>query len=75
MHREHRPAPWFDHSQVFADTQKVDLFNDPPWETSVRTSPRRATEDVCRVSWRSAAKNLLVGRVLVKRGQHSRLAG
>jgi hypothetical protein len=75
MHRDHRGTAWFDHSQVFADTQKVDLFNDPPWETAVGSSPRRVTDDMDRPSWRSVAKHFLLGRVLVKRGQHSRLAG
>ena len=36
-------ASWFDPSQVFADTQRVDLFNDPPWVAAPEPSPRRPT--------------------------------
>jgi hypothetical protein len=51
---------WFDPSQIFTDTQRVDLFNDPKWET-MDSLPRR-----------SGAKWGTVRRVLVKRGRHSR---
>ncbi|HYA69479.1 MAG TPA: hypothetical protein VED63_12175 [Acidimicrobiales bacterium] len=51
---------WLDPSQVFTDTQRVDLFNDPKWETT-EAMPRR-----------SGTKWGTVRRVLVRRGRHSR---
>jgi len=66
MSRQQRESiAWSDPSQVFTDTQRVDLFNDPKWETT-ESSPRR-----------SAASGLgarlgSVRRILVKRGRHSR---
>ncbi len=66
------PASWYDPSQVFADTQRVDLFNDPPWEATLPPSPRRTSEGRARdTSWWASAKTAVVGRVAVKRGQHS----
>jgi len=65
-------AAWFDPSQVFADTQRVDLFNDPPWEAAPRSSPRREGEVPAReASWWTAAKTAVIGRVPLRRGHHS----
>jgi len=65
-------ASWFDPSQVFADTQRVDLFNDPPWHAVPDPSPRRATAVEERgPSWWAMAKTAVVSRVPIKRGQHS----
>jgi len=68
MGRQHSESTWWcDPSQVFTDTQKVDLFNDPPWETVSNPSPKRAASvDTAR------RKTTVVRRVLMKRGQHSR---
>jgi hypothetical protein len=65
-------ASWFDSSQVFADTQRVDLFNDPPWESTPPPAPRRAVDGESRaVSWWTMAKTAVVNRVPAKRGLHS----
>jgi hypothetical protein len=65
-------ASWFDPSQVFADTQRVDLFNDPPWESTPPSAPRRAVAGEPRtVSWWTMAKTAVVNRVPAKRGLHS----
>ncbi len=67
-----KESPWLPPSQVFTDTQKVDLFNDPPWETGA-VSPRRTMADDTRRSLRwTLGKAAAFRRVLVKRGQHSR---
>jgi hypothetical protein len=64
---------WIDPSEVFTDTQRVDLWNDPRWETTVRVAPKRAGSDDERRSWRSTlAVATRLGRVLKKRGRHSR---
>jgi hypothetical protein len=56
-----RPAlnhtdPWSDSSLVFSDTQRVDLFDDPRWETrpvspakSASLSPRAVRQATRRV--------------------------
>ncbi len=63
---------WFDSSQVFADTQRVDLFNDPPWEAAPEPSPRRANAGGGREGSRWAvAKTAVVSLLPMKRGQHS----
>ena len=62
-------ASWFHPSQVFSDTQKVDLFSDPPWETSSDPSPRRPQNGR---SGLSKMKTLGLRRMLSKRGQHRR---
>lgn len=61
MSRQQRESTaWLDPSQVFTDTQRVDLFNDPKWETT-EAVPRRSG-----ITWGT------VRRVLVRRGRHSR---
>jgi hypothetical protein len=64
-------ASWFDPSQVFADTQRVDLFNDPPWELTPPSAPKRAVVETRTVSWWTMAKTAVVNRVPAKRGLHS----
>jgi len=56
---------WSDPSQVFTDTQRVDLFNDPKWETT-DSLPRRSAASGLGARWGG------VRRILVKRGRHSR---
>jgi hypothetical protein len=80
MGRERRSAvesaSWFDASQVFADTQRVDLFNDPPWDTAHRPPQRRAVAaEGSEPSRWTMAKSAAVGRLLSKRGQHSHKPG
>jgi hypothetical protein len=64
---------WSDPSQTFTDTQRVDLFNDPRWETAPRQTSRGAVDiDPQRpVRWTvgsiAAAWHSLTGR-----GKHSR---
>ncbi len=63
---------WFDPSQVFADTQRVDLFNDPPWVAAPDPSPKRATGPGPREASRWAmAKIAVASRLAIRRGQHS----
>jgi hypothetical protein len=63
-------ASWFDPSQVFADTQRVDLFNDPPWVAD--PAPRRADPGGTRQGSRwTMAKSAFVSRLPSRRGQHS----
>ena len=63
---------WFDPSQVFADTQRVDLFNDPPWVAAPDPSPRRAPTPPPRQASRWAvAKTAVVSLLPLRRGQHS----
>jgi len=67
-----RSSPWYDSSHVFADTRRVDLFDDPPWETSPPTTVRPALVDEARPgSRRTGVRAGFLGRVLAKRGQHS----
>jgi hypothetical protein len=67
---------WFDPSQVFADTQRVDLFNDPPWVAAPDASPRRTTGGAMRGGSRwTMAKTAVVSRLPIKRGQHSHRIG
>ncbi len=67
---------WFDPSQVFADTQRVDLFNDPPWVAPPEPSPRRPTGSGTREGSRwMMAKTAVVSRLPIKRGQHSQRVG
>jgi hypothetical protein len=65
-------ASWFDPSQVFADTQRVDLFNDPPWELTPPSPSRRPVAEPRATSWWTMAKSAVVNRVPAKRGLHSR---
>jgi hypothetical protein len=66
---------WFHPSQVFADTQRVDLFDDPKWETSPLTYPGRSVPREPRArSFRSLLKSAAVRLVPMKRGQHSHTA-
>jgi hypothetical protein len=67
-------ASWFDPSQVFADTQRVDLFNDPPWVAD--PDPRRVNAGGTREASRwTMAKSALVSRLPIRRGQHSPKVG
>jgi hypothetical protein len=64
---------WLPPSQVFADTQKVDLFNDPRWETTPGSPARRPVADESRRRpTRVIGKASAFRRVLMKRGRHSR---
>ncbi len=65
---------WFDSSQVFSDTQRVDLFNDPPWVAAPEPPPRRSTGGGSREGsrWTMTA---VVSRLVNKRGQHSAKTG
>lgn len=67
-----RSSPWFDSSQVFADTRRIDLFDDPPWESSPPMAGKRvpAVEEQAESRW-TVVKSSLLGRVLTKRGLHS----
>jgi hypothetical protein len=57
---------WSNPSEIFSDTQRVDLFNDPKWETPLPSARRAEDDESPRASrWR-------VRRVLMRRGQHSR---
>ena len=71
MSLQHRGRSWFDSSQVFADTNRIDLFDDPPWNTAVRPRPRKNNSQEARPSWRSMVKRVAFGHSLGKRGQHS----
>jgi len=67
---------WFDPSQVFADTQQVVPFNDPPWVAAPEPSPRRPTGGGTREGSRwTMAKTAVVSRLPIKRGQHSQRVG
>jgi len=57
-------ASLFHPSQVFTDTQKVDLFNDPRWDAIQVLGQRR----------RFRLAEVPGIRSLVKRGRHSRAA-
>ncbi len=67
-----KQAPlWPDPSQVFSDTQRVDLFNDPRWESPPDSPGRRLpAERPAPARRRSGA--LAYWRSMTKRGQHSR---
>lgn len=66
-------SSWSDPSQVFTDTQRVDLFNDPRWESSSHSSSRRSVALKTRDhSDRTTGKASAFWRHLVKRGAHSR---
>ncbi|HEY3941507.1 MAG TPA: hypothetical protein VGL60_03400 [Acidimicrobiales bacterium] len=41
MHGASRHTEWPDRSEVFADTARVDLFDDPSWENNAGHPPRR----------------------------------
>jgi hypothetical protein len=64
-------ASWFDPSQVFADTQRVDLFDDPPWEATPRAQRAAVADRPRATSWWAVAKTAVVSRVPLKRGLHS----
>ena len=67
---------WFDSSQVFSDTQKVDLFNDPPWVAAPDPSPKRpAAADDRETSRWTMALTAVMSRLSVKRGRHSHRIG
>ncbi len=69
---------WFDSSQVFSDTQRVDLFNDPPWVVSPDPdpAPKRSTGGGPRAGSRwTMAKTALVSKFPLRRGQHSHKVG
>jgi hypothetical protein len=68
-----RPAlkisdPWSDSSLVFSDTQRVDLFDDPRWETRP-VSPVKATSLTPRAVGRASKRVFPFRRA--KRGRHS----
>jgi len=72
MSRQHREsAAWFHPSEVFSDTQRVDLFNDPKWETAV-VAPRRSTAEALGTSRWAISTWGHVRQILGKRGRHSR---
>lgn len=65
---------WFDSSQVFSDTQKVDLFNDPPWVVApdLDPAPKRSNSGGVRAGSRwTMAKTALASKLPLRRGQHS----
>jgi hypothetical protein len=67
---------WYDPSQVFADTRRVDLFNDPPWVAAPDPSPKRPSGGGVReISRWTTVVAAVVGRLTVKRGQHSQKVG
>jgi len=69
-----QPTSWLPESHVFTDTQRVDLFDDPPWEMTPDES-RRAASDAARRPFRRATdRTTTLRRVLRKRGRHSRSA-
>ena len=69
-------SSWYDPSQIFADTQRVDLFNDPPWVAAPHPSRRRANGGEAREASRwTMAKTAVVSRLPIRRGQHSSKAG
>ena len=61
-----RTSPLVDQSQVFADTERVDLFNDPRWEAWVGQEQIQVRR-LCLTS-------VPVVRNLVRKGRHSRKA-
>lgn len=63
-------ASWLQPSQVFADTQRVDLFNDPKWETS--PYPARAAREADGRSRWALMKSALRHRAPHRRGQPKR---
>jgi hypothetical protein len=64
---------WSDASQVFSNTQRVDLFNDPRWESSSPLPARRTvTEDVEGSLGRTIGKAAMFWRSLLKRDVHRR---
>jgi len=73
-----RRAPWLDTSQVFADTRRIDLFDDPAWETTRRTGSRDAVgvgDRPGRASWLGALRSARTALSLHKRGAHSQKPG
>jgi|GEM_PF-3556986 hypothetical protein len=67
-----KESPWLPPSQVFTDTSRVDLFNDPPWETGSDFSFRRTPDESRRPLRWTAGKAGSLRRLFVKRGRHSR---
>ena len=68
-------ASWFDPSQVFSDTRKVDLFNDPPWEATTRPSPRPAGDEHRGApSWWTTAKTAVVDLIKTMVGRGHKVA-
>jgi hypothetical protein len=66
------PRSWNDPSQTFADTQRVDLFNDPRWEAPGRSSTRGGPAARSPEAGWVGARLAAVRRALGERGQHSR---
>ncbi|HTZ10268.1 MAG TPA: hypothetical protein VMB72_14425 [Acidimicrobiales bacterium] len=68
-----RRSPWLDTSQVFADTRRIDLFNDPAWGTA-SAGPGRGTAAPERAgrSWLGTWRTARSALSLHKRGAHSR---
>ena len=64
---------WSDASQVFSNTQRVDLFNDPRWESSSPSPARRTvTEEVKGSLGSTIGKAALFWHAVLKRGLHGR---
>ena len=65
---------WSDASQAFSNTQRVDLFNDPRWESSSPSPSRRTVTDEVKDPLGSTIdKAAMFWRCLLKRGLHSRI--
>jgi hypothetical protein len=71
MVRQSTDSGWLSRpSEVFTDTGRVDLFNDPPWDSiPQQPSSRNMADVVMDIAKRGVD---LVRRVLIKQGQHSR---
>jgi hypothetical protein len=63
---------WFHPSQVFADTSRIDLFDDPKWETSLPTTSSRPTAKEVNVHSLGGLMKAAAFRLIpMKRGRHS----
>jgi len=69
-----RESPsWLSASEVFTDTQRVDLFDDPRWELTAPPAPRRAVPgEPRRASRGTSGVASVLRRTFMKRGRHSR---
>ena len=64
---------WSDASQVFSNTQRVDLFNDPRWESTSPLPARRIVTEEIKGSFGSTiGKAAMFWRSLWKRDFHGR---
>jgi hypothetical protein len=77
MGRQHmsfgESASWL-HPSVFTDTQRVDLFNDPKWETAPPPAVIGAQDGRDGASRWVLMKAMALRLVPMKRGQHSHRA-